>query len=83
MSTAQLAEKTGAGARVDFATDPARYRHWKLTIDGRVARLAMDVSESATLAPNQEIRMIAKPRKRFPPIATNMSEWRVNSSVID
>ena len=27
--------------------------------------------------------MIAKPRKRFPPIATNMSEWRVSSSVID
>ena len=39
--------------------------------------------ERATLTPNQEIRMIAKPRKRFPPIATNMSEWRVSSSVID
>ncbi|HEY5607901.1 MAG TPA: 2,3-epoxybenzoyl-CoA dihydrolase [Alphaproteobacteria bacterium] len=57
MSTAQLAEKTGAGARVDFATDPARYRHWKLAIDGRVARLAMDVQESATLAPGYTLKL--------------------------
>jgi benzoyl-CoA-dihydrodiol lyase len=57
MSTAQLAEKAGGGARVDFATDPARYRHWKLTIDGRVARLAMDVSESATLAPGYTLKL--------------------------
>ena len=57
MSTAQVAEKTGAGARVDFATDPTRYRHWKLSIDGRVARLAMDVSESATLAPGYTLKL--------------------------
>ena len=57
MSTAQLAEKKGAGARVDFATDPARYRHWKLSIDGRVARLAMDVQESATLAPGYTLKL--------------------------
>ena len=57
MSTAQLAEKKGAGARVDFATDPARYRHWKLAIDGRVARLAMDVQESATLAPGYTLKL--------------------------
>jgi benzoyl-CoA-dihydrodiol lyase len=57
MSTAQLAEKTGAAARVDFATDPTRYRHWKLSIDGRVARLAMDVTESATLAPGYTLKL--------------------------
>jgi benzoyl-CoA-dihydrodiol lyase len=28
---------------VDFRTEPARYRHWRLTTDGPVATLAMDV----------------------------------------
>ena len=31
--------------KVDYRTDPARYRHWKLSVDGRVARLALDVAE--------------------------------------
>ena len=35
-----------AKSPVDFRTDPSRYRHWKLTIDGRVATLAMDVQVS-------------------------------------
>ena len=30
--------KTGNGAaRIDFKTEPARYRHWKLTVDGEIA----------------------------------------------
>ncbi len=28
---------------IDFQTSPDRYRHWKLSFDGRVAILAMDV----------------------------------------
>ncbi len=32
-----------------FDTDPSRYRHWRLTIDGRVATLSLDVDESAGL----------------------------------
>ena len=43
--------------RVDFRTDPSRYRHWKLTIDGRVATLAMDVSESGGLRPGYELKL--------------------------
>jgi benzoyl-CoA-dihydrodiol lyase len=42
---------------VDFRIDPARYRHWKLTIDGRVATLAMDVSESGGLRPGYELKL--------------------------
>ncbi len=34
---------------IDFQTDPSRYRHWKLSIDGDVATLAMDVDENAGL----------------------------------
>ena len=35
--------------RIDFATDPSRYRHWKISIDGDVATLVMDVDENAPL----------------------------------
>jgi benzoyl-CoA-dihydrodiol lyase len=35
-----------------FETSPDQYRHWKLTVDGPVATLAMDVREDAGLRPN-------------------------------
>ena len=40
--------------RVSFQTDPSRYRHWRLTIDGPVATLAMDVDEAAVTPGNAE-----------------------------
>ena len=40
-----------AHAPVDFRTDPSRYRHWKLAVDGRVATLTMDVREDGGLRP--------------------------------
>src|SRR5262245_26519890 len=42
---------------VDFRTEPSRYRHWKLTIDGRVATLAMDVQEDGGLRPGYELKL--------------------------
>ena len=44
-------------ARVDFATYPDRYKHWKLTIEGRIATLALDVQEDATLVPGYELKL--------------------------
>ena len=44
-----LATQTPA---VTFETSPDRYQHWKLTFDGPVATLAMDVKEDAGLRPN-------------------------------
>ena len=35
--------------RIDFATDPASYKHWKLSTDGEVATLVMDVDENGGL----------------------------------
>ena len=29
------------GDRIDFKTDPQRYRHWKLSVEGEVATLTM------------------------------------------
>ncbi len=37
---------------VSFETSPAQYKHWKLTFDGPVATLAMDVREDGGLRPN-------------------------------
>ncbi len=46
----------GSG-RVDFATEPARYRHWKLAIDGPVATLIMDVDEKGGLFAGYELKL--------------------------
>ena len=48
---------TQATAPVDFRTDPSRYQHWKLAIEGRVATLAMDVREDAGLRPGYELKL--------------------------
>jgi len=42
---------------VDFRTDPSRYRHWKLSFDGPVATLAMDVKEDGGLVPGYELKL--------------------------
>jgi benzoyl-CoA-dihydrodiol lyase len=45
------------GALVDPQTDPGRYRHWKLAVDGQVATLRMDVREDAGLRPGYELKL--------------------------
>jgi benzoyl-CoA-dihydrodiol lyase len=47
----------GSRTLVDFRTEPARYRHWKLAIDGRVATLGMDVQEDGGLRPGYELKL--------------------------
>jgi benzoyl-CoA-dihydrodiol lyase len=42
---------------VSFDTSPDRYRHWKLTFDGPVATLAMDVQEDAGLSPDYKLKL--------------------------
>jgi benzoyl-CoA-dihydrodiol lyase len=42
---------------IDFQTEPSKYRHWKLSFDGPVATLAMDVDETAGLAPGYELKL--------------------------
>src|SRR3984957_16365007 len=45
------------GGRLDFATDPARYRHWKLAVDGVVATLTLDVDEKGGLFEGYELKL--------------------------
>src|SRR5438270_7085882 len=46
------------GARhIDFQTDPSRYRHWKLEVDGDVATLTMDVDENGGLFEGYQLKL--------------------------
>ena len=42
---------------VEFATHPERYKHWKLTIDGSLATLNMDVDEFGGLRPGYQLKL--------------------------
>jgi benzoyl-CoA-dihydrodiol lyase len=43
--------------RVEFRTRPSQYRHWKLSTDGAVATLAMDVDETGGLVEGYELKL--------------------------
>jgi benzoyl-CoA-dihydrodiol lyase len=42
---------------INFETKPEEYKHWKLLIDGAVARLAMDVQEDETLNDGYKLKL--------------------------
>jgi benzoyl-CoA-dihydrodiol lyase len=42
---------------IDFQTDPSKYRHWKLSYDGPVATLSMDVDEKGGLFEGYELKL--------------------------
>jgi benzoyl-CoA-dihydrodiol lyase len=52
--TSLAAEQTGS---VEFRTEPARYRHWRLATDGPVATLTMDVDERGGLGDGYELKL--------------------------
>src|SRR5262245_14810879 len=55
---AEAEQKLANGmARIDFATDPSRYRHWKLTVDGKVATLVLDVDEKGSLFAGYDLKL--------------------------
>jgi benzoyl-CoA-dihydrodiol lyase len=46
-----------ASPAVSFDTSPDRYRHWKLTFDGPIATLGMDVDPDAGLSPDYKLKL--------------------------
>ncbi|MGB0034364.1 MAG: 2,3-epoxybenzoyl-CoA dihydrolase [Candidatus Acidiferrales bacterium] len=42
---------------VDFQTDPSRYKHWRLSFDGPVATLTMDVTEDGGIRPGYKLKL--------------------------
>jgi benzoyl-CoA-dihydrodiol lyase len=58
LEAAEKVVMTDDGApAVSFATDPERYVHWHLDIDGAVATLAMDVDEQRGLRPGYVMKL--------------------------
>ena len=43
--------------RIDFQTDPSRYRHWRVAYDGAVATLFMDVDEDGGLFDGYQLKL--------------------------
>jgi benzoyl-CoA-dihydrodiol lyase len=43
--------------RIDFQTDPSRYRHWRVDYDGDVATLYMNVDEKGGLFEGYELKL--------------------------
>ena len=51
------AQTTAAPARVDYRTDPTQYRHWKLAVDGSIARLSLDIAEDGGIRPGYKLKL--------------------------
>ena len=49
--------RTDKRVRIDFQTDPSRYRHWKLKVDGDIATLVMDVDEKSALFEGYDLKL--------------------------
>jgi len=43
--------------RVDYQTDPSKYRHLKLSFDGPVATLTIDIDEDAGIQPGYKLKL--------------------------
>ena len=48
---------TTPAPRVDYQTDPSRYKHWTLRFEGPVATLAADFDENAGLRPGYKLKL--------------------------
>ncbi|VTU16207.1 2,3-epoxybenzoyl-CoA dihydrolase [Variovorax sp. PBL-E5] len=54
-----MTETTAAtpALRVDYRTDPTQYRHWKLSVEGAVARLSLDIAEDGGIRPGYKLKL--------------------------
>ena len=43
--------------KVDFEKDPTSYKHWKVSYDGPIARVVMDVDPDGGLVPGYELKL--------------------------
>lgn len=44
-------------APIDFRTHPDQYRHWRLSVDGSIATLTLDVAEDGGLVPGYQLKL--------------------------
>jgi benzoyl-CoA-dihydrodiol lyase len=57
MAQAAVSHSAQDRQRVTFDAHPDSYRHWKLSFDGPVATLALDVDENAGLRPGYKLKL--------------------------
>jgi benzoyl-CoA-dihydrodiol lyase len=50
-------ESQGKIEALDFQVDPSRYKHWRLSFDGPVATLTMDVAEDGGIRPGYKLKL--------------------------
>jgi benzoyl-CoA-dihydrodiol lyase len=55
--SALSAEREKKFAMINFQTSPDQYKHWKLSLEGPVAKLSMDVQEDETLADGYKLKL--------------------------
>jgi len=55
--SAGLAPTVEEAALITFETAPERYRHWRLSVDGPIATLALDVAEDGGLVPGYKLKL--------------------------
>ncbi|MBC5767790.1 2,3-epoxybenzoyl-CoA dihydrolase [Ramlibacter albus] len=55
--TEPLLFKQGERELVSFATHPSQYRHWKLSVEGDVARLKLDIDEDGGIKPGYKLKL--------------------------
>src|SRR5271163_3431417 len=57
MTEAGTRQLSNGKTRIDFQTEPERYRHWQLKVDGDVATLVMDVDEKGGLFEGYDLKL--------------------------
>ena len=57
MDVAATQEAQPTAAAIDFRIDPSRYKHWRMSFDGPVATLTMDVAEDAGIRPGYKLKL--------------------------
>jgi benzoyl-CoA-dihydrodiol lyase len=55
--TEPLLFKQGERELVSFATEPSKYQHWALTVEGDVARLKLDINEDGGIKPGYKLKL--------------------------
>lgn len=57
MDVAVTQEAKAKSPAVDYQIEPSRYKHWKLSFDGPVATLTMDVAEDGGIRPGYKLKL--------------------------
>ncbi len=57
IASAPVAAAPAAPTTVDYRTDPSQYRHWKLSFEGAVATLSIDINEDAGIRPGYKLKL--------------------------